>query len=88
MSIVCVPLYVCVYLLLCVALCHHGGCVSLSIYMFSLAGSMLLCVLAVLHVWWFFLMLRIFYKMTFTTCSPACAGAAVYEGKDDRAKAE
>mmetsp|Transcript_11780 Transcript_11780/g.19182 ORF Transcript_11780/g.19182 Transcript_11780/m.19182 type:complete len:352 (-) Transcript_11780:796-1851(-) len=48
-------------------------------------GSMLLCVLAVLHVWWFFLMLRIFYKMT-TSCSPAVAGAEMYEGKDDRAK--
>lgn len=48
-------------------------------------GGLLLCVLAVLHVWWFFLMLRIFYKMC-TSCSPAVAGAAVYEGKDDRAK--
>lgn len=50
-------------------------------------GSMLLCVLAVLHVWWFFLMLRILYKMLFS-CSPSVAGAAVYEGKDDRAKTE
>lgn len=47
-------------------------------------GSMLLCVLAVLHVWWFFLMMRIFYKMVFV-CSPTMAGAVLYEGKDDRA---
>jgi len=50
---------------------------------FCFSGNILLCILASLHFFWYYLMLRILYKLVTGKSKPNRAGKEVYEGESD-----